>query len=134
MAKRIFHWGTVKDTLYGALFDLGRGIWFDLTIKEAQSAGRQIKSQRYNSTGLVVVLAVATSPGQGLWIRMEWDPYPTTPKSALKVGYCSNSAIRRAWALGMTPTILSHDEAMEFADALLAVKPSQTAKVAQTIP
>lgn len=100
MATRIFPWGRVSNLPNGEIsVFLSPGLKFDLFPYALRIAVDCIEGNtpfcksRSSTTGRC---------------EMEWDPYPSTPKSVLKVDR----------GAGTTTTILSYDEAMELVDAL----------------
>lgn len=100
MATRIFPWGMVSNLPGGGIsVSLSPGIKFNLFPIALITAVDCIE-------GNAAFCRTASSTTG--WCHMEWDPYPSTPKSVLKVGR----------GAGTTTTILSYDEAMELVDAL----------------
>ena len=95
MATRIFPWGRVSNLPNGDIsVSLSLGFKFDLFPLALRTAVDYIEGN--------APLCVSHSS------TMEWDPYPSTPKSVLKLGRDP----------GATTTILSYDEAMELVGAL----------------
>ena len=100
MATRIFPWGMVSNLPNSEIaVSLSPGFKFHLFPLALRMAVDCIEGN--------AALCRTGSSTTG-WCHMEWDPYPSTPKSVLKFGRGS----------GTTSILLSYDEAMELVGAL----------------
>ena len=136
MATRIFPWGTVRNTPKGVSFALSLGIRFDLVPDHVDALEAWIRGTWSYTRQSPSPATVLNTSANGLLpaanykdvLYMEWDPFPVTAKSVLKLGY---GIPRYLSAFYSTPTILNYNEAMELAFALRDVKNLASTKVAR---